>query len=107
MAKSVETRASQAFLSEEVFNTANRTGILLFISHFENRVEVIGDKGINQCVEQSDWNNIVTDMVKGIKQGRLTDGIVSGILDAGELLAKAGVYKPENPNELFDGLRTE
>src|SRR5690606_1021582 len=48
MARHVHQRALQAFVEEEVFNTRDRTGILLFLSLFEHRIEVMGDAGINR-----------------------------------------------------------
>ena len=39
-------RAENAFLEEEVFNTTQRTGIMIFISFFEHEVIVMADRGI-------------------------------------------------------------
>ena len=36
------------FLEEEVFNTKQRTGMLLFMSFFEREAVVLGDVGINK-----------------------------------------------------------
>ena len=52
--KMVNKRAFEAFVSEEVFNTKDRTGILIFISGLEHNVEIIGDSGINQKVKPED-----------------------------------------------------
>lgn len=104
----VEKRALRAFVSEEVFFTENRTGILILISHFEHMVEVIGDTGINEKVKKEDWEQVVALILAGIKKGEPATGIVDGINKCGELLRLAGVDKPpDNPNELPDDLRTE
>jgi putative membrane protein len=102
----VEQRAASAFLSEEVFNTENRTGILILISHFEHMVDVLGDSGINEKVKSDDWQEVIGLVISGIKMGDSTKGIVDGIKRCGELLAKAGVDKPaDNANELSDDIR--
>ncbi len=102
----VERRAMAAFLTEEVFATEKRTGILIFISHFEHVVEVIGDSGINAKVDQQEWENVVKLIVTGIKDKDPVGGIIKGIHHCGELLEKAGVNKPpDNPNELSDDIR--
>ena len=102
----VERRAMAAFLSEEVFSTENRTGILIFISYFEHMVEVIGDTGINNRVEQSEWEEVVQLIITGIKNNDAAGGIVNGVVRCGELLQAAGVDKPsDNPNELSDDMR--
>ena len=95
-----------AFLTEEVFSTENRTGILIFISYFEHIVEVIGDTGINEKVNQEEWVYVVDLIVDGIKKKDPAGGIVRGVERCGELLKTAGVDKPpDNPNELSDDIR--
>ncbi len=102
----VERRAMAAFLSEEVFATENRTGILIFVSYFEHMVEVMGDSGINEKVDQQDWEEVVQLIVEGIKAKDPVTGLVNGIHKCGELLAAAGIDKPpNNPNELSDDIR--
>lgn len=102
----VSRRASVAFLSEEVFKTRERTGILIFLSFFERRVVVLGDSGINAKVAQSDWQGIVDSMIDSIKQGRTADGLVSGIQRCGELLQRHGVERRrDDTDELTDSLR--
>ncbi len=102
----VERRAMAAFLTEEVFSTENRTGILIFISHFEHLVEVIGDTGINEKVDQSEWEHVVGLIIDGIKTKDPVGGIIRGVTRCGELLETFGVDKPpENPNELSDDIR--
>lgn len=102
----VEQKALVAFLEEEVFQTENRTGILIFVSHFEHTVEVIGDSGINKKVAPEEWKAVVDVIIKGIKSGDPAGGIINGIHLCGELLEKSGVTKPpQNPNELSDDIR--
>lgn len=106
MAHRVHQRAQQAFLSEEVFKTRERTGILLFLSLFERRVVVMGDAGINANVEQSHWDGIVRMVVEGMKRGQPADGLVTAIDRCGELLAKHGVKRRrDDTDELSDNLR--
>ncbi len=99
----VHGRAQKAFLENEVFRTRERTGILLLVSLFERRVEVLGDSGINSKVSPEDWADVVSDIVMGIKSGKATAGIVSAIERCGSLLEKAGVaIRSDDENELDD-----
>jgi putative membrane protein len=99
-------RAEMAFLEEEVFHTRDRTGILLFLSLFEHRVIVIGDSGINQKVEQGQWDGIVQTVVAGIRAGRPGEALVAGIRQCGELLERYGVaIQPDDFDELSNELR--
>jgi putative membrane protein len=96
-------RAVQAFLEKEVFLTRERTGILLFVSLLEHRIEVIGDAGINAKVDADDWVEVVAMIQKHIKAGKLADGLVEGITQCGDLLEKAGVaIRSDDTNELAD-----
>jgi len=102
----VSLRASAAFLSEEVFKTRERTGILLFVSFFERRVVILGDSGINAKVAQADWDAIVHSLVGKVKSGKTVDGLVDAIHQCGELLQKHGVQRQhDDTDELSDGLR--
>lgn len=102
----VHRRAEAAFLEEEVFQTRDRTGILLFVSLFEHRIEVLGDAGINQAVEQNEWNDVVDRIRSGIKDGQFADGLVEAIEMCGELLHRGGVgIRDDDEDELSDDVR--
>jgi putative membrane protein len=101
-------RAEAAFLEEEVFNTRQRTGILIFISFFEHEVIVMADKGISKVVDQKEWDAIVKIIIEQIKKGKITDGIVAAITRCGEILLEKGfVISHDDINELGDELRLE
>ena len=102
----VSQRATLAFVSEEVFRTRERTGILMFLSFFERKVVILGDSGINAKVTQSDWDGIVHSLVANIRQGKTVDGLVEAIRQCGELLQHHGVERRrDDTDELSDSLR--
>ena len=106
MAQRVHLRALEAFVEEEVFATRDRTGILLYLSILEHRIEVVGDTGINRLVNEDDWAEVVTRVRDGIRQGRPGEGLVQAIGLCGSLLERSGVaLRPDDTNELPDALR--
>jgi putative membrane protein len=106
MVEMVHVRARQAFLDNEVFLTRERTGILLLVSLFEHRVEVLGDSGITDRVAEDAWGDVVADIITGIKRGEATQGVVAAIGRCGRLLESAGVARrADDDNELDDSLR--
>lgn len=106
MARRVARRASVAFLEEEVFATAERTGILLFLSLFEHRVVVLGDSGINARVEAGEWQTLSDRLAAGIRAGRAAAALVEAVGECGRLLARRGVERrPDDRDELSDELR--
>ncbi len=106
LAETVHRRAAEAFLDEEVFATRDRTGILLFVSLFEHRIEVMGDAGIDAKVEQAEWEGVVDRIRTGIRSRDLAGGLVAAVEMCGDLLHRRGVeIQPGDTDELPDGVR--
>lgn len=106
MDQTTRRRAENAFLEEEVFNTRQRTGIMIFISFFEHEVMVMADKGISKVVEQKQWDLIVADLVAQIRGGNIIGGLEAAIKQCGDLLLEKGFNKTDDDiNELSDDLR--
>jgi putative membrane protein len=106
MNRRVEQRAAEAFISEEVFATKKRTGILIFLSMMERKVLIIGDAGIHSKVRQDDWHGIIGLVLGAIRTGKPADGLVEAIRRCGVLLAEHGVnHETGDSDELSDGLR--
>lgn len=99
-------RAAAAFLEQEVFRTADRVGILVFVSLFERRVVVLADSGIHARVEEGEWDAIVSRIAGGIRRGETEAALVAGVRECGELLARHGLpRRPGRGNELADDVR--
>lgn len=99
-------RAENAFLEEEVFNTRQRTGIMIFISFFEHEVIVMADKGISKVVDQKQWDKIVGELISHIRAGKVVDGLEVAIKRCGDMLLEKGFLKTaDDTNELSDDLR--
>lgn len=106
MQRRVQQQALEAFVSEEVFRTRERTGILIFLSLFERKVVVLGDAGINAKVAQTEWNEVVRTIVTGMHADQPAQGLIAAIQKCGELLQKQGVLRHEDDtDELANTLR--
>lgn len=106
MAIQVRERAEHAFLSEEVFATRERTGMLVFVALFERQVVVLGDRGIASRIPQERWQGIAQGIAQGIGQGQPAQALVAGIRQCAALLTEAGiVVQPGDTNELADRVR--
>ncbi len=100
-------RAADAFLAEEVFNTRDRTGILIFLSLMEHKVLVLGDSGINAKVQHTEWEEIVKKVVDGMRRGAPADALVEAVRQCGDLLQKHGIARrPDDTDELRNQMRT-
>jgi len=101
MANAVRLRSHAVFTEANVHNTKHKTGILIYISELEHRVEVIGDLGISAKVKETEWNGILSAITSGLKSGQRVDGICTAVRLCGELLLKYGfVIEADDTNEL-------
>ena len=100
----VHRRAAEQFLAQNLYTTAGRTGVLLFVSIAEQRVEIIADSGIDARVAKGTWQKIVDDFTAEIGAGRQVEGFVQAIERIGTPLAEHFPPGSINPNELPDHL---
>ena len=100
----VTERATRYFMESGVYNTKDRTGILIFISTMEQRVELMADSGINEKIQPEKWQNIVDNIIKGIKQKEIAIYLTESIDECGNLLAKHFPIQADDKNELTDDI---
>ncbi|MCK5517548.1 MAG: hypothetical protein KAI39_11790, partial [Desulfobulbaceae bacterium] len=67
VANEVEKGAVTAFFTERLYKTEKENGILLYISVMEQKVWILGDRGINAVVEKKTWEGIVSELTLGIR----------------------------------------
>jgi putative membrane protein len=96
--------ALKQFLARNVHITAERTGVLIFVSLAEHYAEIVADAGINARVEQRVWDGIVAELVDHARRGRLADGFVAAVGRVGALLAEDFPVSSADRNELDDHL---
>lgn len=102
MDEEVERRAAEAFYRFGIGNTSGGTGILLYISLFERRVVVLGDKTVSEKVSAEEWNAICSDLISGIGSGDAFEGLRKAIIDCGAVLKKHLPRSGDDVNELKD-----
>jgi putative membrane protein len=100
----VRQAALDYFLAKDLHLTRERTGVLLFAALAEHRVEVIADEGIHALAPGAVWDEVVADLVAGLKRDAIADGFVAAIARAGAILAAHVPPRPDDANELPDGL---
>jgi putative membrane protein len=94
--------ALKQFIARNVHITANRTGVLIFVSLAERYASVVADSGINQHVPQHAWDGVIRDLIAHASEDRLADGFVVAIGSVGALLANHFPARADNVNELDD-----
>jgi putative membrane protein len=90
------------FSESGVYATAEGTGILLFVSFMERRVELIADKGISSKIPAEEWQQIVTDLSASIDDKKLSAGLQKALTRCGTLLNEHFPGTEDDINELSD-----
>jgi putative membrane protein len=100
MAEAVARRARRHFVEAAVYGTVDRTGILLFVSVLERRVELIADRGINEQVQPETWSSIVAELTAGIRAGKTANALVAAVEACGNVLDGRVARRRDDTNEL-------
>ena len=99
--QSPRARAREVFAQLGVWDTAENSGVLLYINWADRDIEIVADRGISARVTQEQWEVICRGIEQAFRAGRFEDGVIEGIADITTLLARhfpAG--DGSNPDEL-------
>lgn len=100
--QSPRERAVELFSQLRVWDTAENSGILIYLQLVEHRVEILADRGIAARVPQAEWDAICRAMETSFGDGEWRSGALQAVTRAGELLAAQFPAGTSNPNELPD-----
>ena len=93
-------RALEVFEQLEMHNTEQRNGVLLYLAVNDYQFAICGDEGIDKVVADDFWDCTRDIMAAHFKKGEFKDGIVAGILNAGEQLKQFFPWQTDDANEL-------
>jgi uncharacterized membrane protein len=92
--------AEKEFFRLSMHQTRDKTGILLFFLLGERQFYILADKGINEKVESSVWENVSDEIQKNFRNGYFSEGIIKGIEKVGKILSEHFPIKSDDKNEL-------
>lgn len=98
--KDAYERALEVFNSLKMYNTQQRNGVLVYIATEDHKFVIYGDEGINNAVADDFWDCTRDIMASHFKNRNFKDGIVAGILNAGEQLKTHFPWLSDDTNEL-------
>jgi uncharacterized membrane protein len=93
-------RAIKEFSKLGMYNTKDKTGVLIMVSIEERMVQVLAGNGINSVVPENTWPSLVQRITEGIKAGNPAQGIILAVTDIGTMLSEKFPIKPDDSNEL-------
>ena len=95
-------QAAFMFKKLGMLKTEQRNGVLFYLAAKNRKFAVLGDAGINAKVPEDFWEDVKETMLEDFKDGKLSGGLVKGILMAGEKLKEHFPYQSDDLNELSD-----
>ena len=93
-------RAVEVFQQLNMENTQERNGVIIYVAVKSHKFAIYGDKGINEKVNDDFWNCTKDTMANHFKDGNFKQGLIDGILHAGEQLKKYFPYQDSDTDEL-------
>ncbi|UOK42628.1 MULTISPECIES: TPM domain-containing protein [Flavobacterium] len=93
-------RAKEVFHALGMDKTEAKNGVLFYVGVMDHSFAIIGDKGIDDLVEDDFWDCTKDVVIEHFKNKQFKTGLVEGILRAGERLKKHFPYKDDDANEL-------
>lgn len=95
-------RATEVFHYLKMDNTKLQNGVLIYVAIDDRNFVIYGDKGINDVVDDDFWDCTKNVMQDHFKAGNFKQGIVEGVLKAGEQLETHFPWDHGDLNELSD-----
>lgn len=98
--KNHDERALEVFYLLEMNKTKDENAVLIYVAVKDKKFVIYGDKGINKVVPEGFWTTTKDIMQNHFKQGDFKQGIVDGILKAGEELQEHFPWQIDDEDEL-------
>jgi putative membrane protein len=98
----VRQYAQAFFLRRELFATRGRDGILLLVSVFERKVEILPDTGLHARFDAADWRTVIDAMTPLLRERRCFGALRQGVARIEALLLVKGMTAASGGNELSD-----
>jgi len=95
-------RAQEVFHVLGMDATTARNGVLFYIGINTRTFAIIGDEGIDRVVESDFWDCTKDVVLSHFKENRIKEGLVEGILRAGDRLKQYFPFSDDDKNELPD-----
>jgi hypothetical protein len=81
-------RAIQVFTDLGVWDTAANNGVLVYVSWVDRDVEIVADRGFNDCVAAEEWAGVCRRMERLFAEHKPRQAVVEGIQAVGALIAR-------------------
>ncbi|MGB5554504.1 MAG: TPM domain-containing protein [Flavobacteriaceae bacterium] len=95
-------RAKEVFHKLKMDNTKEENGVLIYVAVNDRKFTICGDVGIDRVLPNDFWDSTKNAIELQFKKGKFKDGIIDGILMAGNQLQTHFPWRHGDKNELSD-----
>ncbi len=95
-------RALEVFSLMRVWDTAENSGVLIYVQFVDHHIEIVADRGIAALIGQAQWDAICRRMEDAFRARQYEAGVAAGIGDVSALLASHFPAGAVNTDELPD-----
>jgi putative membrane protein len=88
----VKEYAESLFLRHELFRTRRRTAVLILVSRFERRVEILPDTGLHARIGESEWRQVIETMAPHLRDARPFQALEAAVDGVERLLVSKGFH---------------
>jgi len=96
--------AKEVFHLLHMDETEEKNGVLFYVAVHTHQFAIIGDEGIDKKVPDNFWNDVKNTVTGEFSKGNRADGLVLGILEAGQKLQQYFPFRKDDENELSDDI---
>lgn len=96
------SRAVKVFDRLEMYDTAARNGVLIYLAYESRVCAIIGDVAINEVIKAGFWEGILADMQAAFAAGNFTEGIIAAVEAVGDALSEFFPWQSDDVNEQPD-----
>jgi uncharacterized membrane protein len=93
-------RAKEVFAFLKMGMTKQENGVLIYVAVGSKQFAIYGDKGIDKVVPTDFWDTTRDAIQTQFQQGNFKQGLIDGILKAGEQLQHHFPWQEDDTNEL-------
>ena len=95
-------RAKEVFHLLKMNNTKDENGVVIYVAVNDRKFAIYGDRGIDKVVPEKFWDTTKDAIEAHFKIGHYKDGIIDGVLMAGQQLETFFPWQHGDTNELSD-----
>lgn len=102
--KAAKLKAYETFRILGLQKTSNYQAVMIFVSLYEQYIEIIADSAISAKIDNALWQKTIDAFVEKVKNDKFEEGYLQAINEVGAILARHFPIEKDDKNELADGL---